>query len=153
MRESVEPKKKRLTMLKALLLLSLGPMLVVAIVLTLFGLMELSTALEEDVYHELIVAAENLKSHYELQMAETQDHQPVYDHTYVDGLKNNDIELTLFMENVRFVTSVEASDNESGRNEGTTASEEIWRIVSSGETYSEKNVPVNGINYYVSYFR
>ena len=90
MGESVEPKKKRLTMLKALLLLSLGPMLVVAIVLTLFGWMELSTALEEDVYHELIVAAENLKSHYEIQMAETQDHQPVYDHTYIDGIKDND---------------------------------------------------------------
>ena len=42
MGESVEPKKKRLTMLKALLLLSLGPMLVVAIVLTLFGWMELA---------------------------------------------------------------------------------------------------------------
>lgn len=151
MGESVEPKKKRLTMLKALLLLSLGPMLVVAIVLTLFGWMELSTALEEDVYHELIVAAENLKSHYEIQMAETQDHQPVYDHTYIDGIKDNDIEQTLFMENVRFLTSVEAADNESGRNEGTTASEEIWKIVSSGETYTERNVPVNGEEYYVAY--
>lgn len=63
----------------------------------------------------------------------------------------NGIELTLFTEDVRYITSIKDPNNESGRNEGTTADPEIWKIVSAGNKYEDKGVPVNGEDYYVAY--
>lgn len=144
-------KGKGLTMMKALLLTSLLPVLVVSIVLTAVGVRSLTSSLEEDVYHELEVAAEGLASFYVWDIVNMEEHMPVYEHDYVDSLLDNDIQLTLFLDNVRYITSIEDPSNPTGRNEGTTASDAIWADVKSGNTYTAKNVPINGENYYVVY--
>lgn len=143
--------KKKLSMLSALLLIGIMPVLATAIMLTLFSSIELSKSLEESTYHELLVAAENLKSYYLQDISNSQDHQPTYDHTYVDSLLDNDIHLTLFMKDVRYLTSIEDTSNPSGRNEGTAADAQIWALVSQGNNYMANKVPVNGDEYYVAY--
>jgi methyl-accepting chemotaxis protein len=63
----------------------------------------------------------------------------------------NDIQLTLFVGDVRYLTSITDSSNSSGRNEGTTANEEIWAEVSKGNQYTASGVDINGEKYFVAY--
>lgn len=154
-KEAKTPKKqkdkKRISMMTALILTGLIPTLLASAVITYVSSREMIAYLEEDVYHELSVAAEGLREFYENEMSLTGDHMPVYDHRYIDGLLDNDIQLTLFMEDVRFLTSITDDSNPSGRNEGTAADEKIWNTVSQGNDYNEKNVVINGEKYYVQY--
>ena len=69
----------------------------------------------------------------------------------MDSLLDDDIQLTLFMNDVRFVTSVTDANNPSGRNEGTNADPDIWAKVSAGEEFQQKGVVINGEEYYVIY--
>lgn len=142
---------KKISMMAALLLIALVPMMLTAIVITVLGCVELSTEVEEGVYETLYVAAEDLKSYYEWDIIHNEDHMPVYEHDYVDKLLGEDIELTLFVGNVRYITSMKDASNSTGRNEGTTASDAIWAEVSKGTQYNAKNVPINGKKYYVTY--
>lgn len=151
MAEGTQKTKKKIPILTALLMIALVPTVMAALVATIFGAIELKSSLEKDVEHELLIAAENLKSYYEWDINNLEDHQPVYEHDYVDSLKDNDIELTLFIENIRYITSIEDSSNPSGRNEGTPASDEIWAKVSSGQNILEKNVSIKGGKYFVAY--
>jgi methyl-accepting chemotaxis protein len=63
----------------------------------------------------------------------------------------NDIQLTLFLGDQRYLTSIKDSSNPSGRNEGTTANAEIWSVVSQGNEYTSSGVDVGGEEYFVAY--
>lgn len=151
-KEAKAPKtKKKVSMMTALVMIALLPIVITSVLLTFVSSQEMILSLESDVYHELGVAAEGLREYYENEMKSTEDHMPVYDHTYVEGLLDNDIHQTLFLEDVRYLTSITDSGNEAGRNEGTTANEAIWKTVSEGNEYHEKGVVINGEQYYVKY--
>lgn len=143
--------KKTISMMKALLLIGVLPTLVVAIVLTIVGAIELKDTLENDIYHELKVSAEGLAKYYEWDIANLEEHKPAYEHDYVDCLLDDDIQLTLFMDDVRYITSIKDKNNASGRNEGTKADPEIWKKVSSGETVELSDVAIGGKKFYVVY--
>jgi methyl-accepting chemotaxis protein len=49
------------------------------------------------------------------------------------------------------VTSITDASNETGRNEGTKASSEIWALVQKGQTYTADGVEINGEDYFVAY--
>ena len=143
--------KKKMTMMSALLMVALIPTIVSALVITFVAITSMSNALEYDVYHELKVAAEGLRGHYIGDIINSENHTPEYEHDYVDSLLDNNIHLTLFLNDVRYITSIEDSSNSSGRNEGTTADSDIWARVSSGEMVTQHNVDINGEKYYVAY--
>lgn len=68
---------------------------------------------------------------------------------FVDQVKEKTgAELTLFLENIRYNTTLLNSSGE--RNIGTEMSESIWQSVQSGEVYIGQAV-INGVNYYVNY--
>ena len=68
---------------------------------------------------------------------------------FVDSVKNKtDAELTLFLENIRYSTTLLNSSGE--RNIGTEMSESIWQKIQNGDTYIGK-ATINGLNYYVNY--
>ena len=113
-------------MMASLLLTAIIPTLLTAVVVAFIGCKSMTDSLEKDVYHELRVAAEGLSNYYEQEISNSKDQSPVYDHNYVDSLLDDDIQLTLFMNDVRFVTSVTDESNSSGRNEGTNADPDIW---------------------------
>ena len=144
-------RKKKMTMMSALLMVALIPTIVSALVITFVAITSMSNALEYDVYHELKVAAEGLRGHYIGDIVNSENHTPEYEHDYVDSLLENNIHLTLFLNDVRYITSIEDSSNSSGRNEGTTADSDIWARVSSGEMVTQNNVDINGEKYYVAY--
>lgn len=147
----MKKQKKTISMMASLLLTSILPTLLAAIVVAFIGCRSMAGSLEQDVYHELRVAAEGLSNYYEKEISAAEDHKPEYDHHYVDSLLNDDIQLTLFMNNERYITSVVDESNPNGRNEGTSASPEIWEQVSAGNEYKEKNVIIDGEAYYAIY--
>ena len=144
-------RKKKMTMMCALLMVALIPTIISALIIAFVATTSMSNALEYDVYHELEVAAEGLKAHYIDDIINSETHTPEYEHEYVDSLLEKQIHLTLFLNDVRYITSIEDSSNLSERNEGTTAGSDIWARVSAGETVTQNDVDINGAEYYVAY--
>lgn len=71
------------------------------------------------------------------------------DLSFVDSVKEKTgAELTLFLENIRFSTTLLNSSGE--RNIGTEMAPEIWQKVQAGEVYIGQ-AEINGQNYYVNY--
>jgi methyl-accepting chemotaxis protein len=147
----MERKKKWLTIMKALLLIALVPTVVATGAVSIVGALSMTSALKDDVYHELVVAAEGLEAYYTNDITLSGNQTPTYDHAYVDSLLDSDIQLTLFYGDERYLTSVTDSSNPTGRNEGTTANAEIWATVSQGNQYTSSGVNVNGADYFVAY--
>ena len=144
-------KKRTISMMASLLLTAMIPTLLSSIIIAFIGCESMASSLEKDVYHELRVAAEGLSNYYEQEIANSADHAPVYDHNYVDSLLDDDIQLTLFMNDVRYITSVVDESNESGRNEGTNSDPDVWAQVSAGNEFKQKNVIINGEKYFAIY--
>ena len=67
----------------------------------------------------------------------------------MDSLKDQDIELTVFMGDTRLMTS--ALNAEGKRNEGTQMDAKIWAEVSAGKDYTADGVVIGGKEYYVYY--
>lgn len=147
----MKKQKRTISMMASLLLTAIVPTLLAAIVVAFIGCKSMTDSLEQDVYHELRVAAEGLSNYYTQDISTSADGAPTYDHAYVDSLLNDDIQLTLFVNDVRCLTSVIDETNPSGRNEGTNADPDIWSLVSAGNEYKEKNVIIDGEKYYAMY--
>lgn len=140
-------KSMKLKFVTVLLLFALVPVLFAVILSVTIAATELKSNMEEDASKKLKVAAENLASYYEWDIIELG--APTYEHDYVDSLKGDGIELTVFENDVRYMTSLLNADG--SRNEGTNANADIWATVRSGKDYEAKNVAINGKKYFVYY--
>ena len=143
--------KKKLPMMTTLLLIAIVPTIVTAALVTIIGCVDLRESMESGVDRELQIAAEGLADFYHDDENILQDKEPEYDHTYIDSLEDEEIDLTLFLGDVRYLSSIPDPSTESGRSEGTTADPKIWEKVSKGETYDAKDVEIAGGKYYVTY--
>ena len=140
--------KKKTGFLTQILMFSMVPLVLVAVVLCVITSSKLSQSLEDSTYVQLKTAAEGLKWYYARDIINLGE--PNYEHDYVDNLKDQNIEQTLFIGDTRFITSI--IDAETGkRNEGTKADETIYKKVSEGEDYYEDGVVIGGREYYVYY--
>lgn len=140
--------KKKISLLTTIMLIGLIPLLLVAICLCVISVGKLEKNLKANVYDQLKVAAEGAEKYYSYDLIRTG--QIEYDHEYIDSLKNQGIELTIFLEDTRYLTSI--TDKTTGkRNEGTKADEKIYKQVSSGQDYKAENVIIGGSKYYVYY--
>lgn len=144
-------KKSTISMMQALLITALLPTIIAAVVIVAVGCVSMADTMERDLYHELYVAAEGLKEYYERDIINSGNNQPEYGHDYVDAFSEDGIQLTLFLDDVRYISSIKDPGNESGRSEGSAADEEIWARVSKGEEYEAKGVSIDGKDYYVAY--
>ncbi|MCR4956516.1 MAG: cache domain-containing protein [Lachnospiraceae bacterium] len=148
MKEERRSKDAKRSLMGALLLIGLAPMIVVGIATCLVAVFELRTNLEEDVYKNLEVATSSMVQYYADKLPTGEEKE--LDHTFVDAQKSHNIELTLFKEDVRIATSL--IDQSTGeRNEGTKAAEDIYAKVKTGQDYRQKNVDIGGTKYYVFY--
>ena len=139
--------KKKLNMTSMLLLIGFVPLLVSAVILCLVTGRSMMTTMEEDAYEKLRIASDDLRKYYEWDIINAGE--PTYEHDYIDSLKSRDIELTLFMGDTRFITSVIKDDGT--RNENTQMDAAIWAKVQNGEDVHAKGVNVGGHEYYVYY--
>lgn len=139
--------KKGINMTLTLLLIGFVPLILAGIILTVISSVEISGTMEEDVYNKLKVASEGMRQYYEWDIINAGE--PTYDHEYCDSLKSDGIELTLFMGDTCFVTSVVKADGQ--RNENTQMDAAIWERVKKGETVLADGVNVGGSEFYVCY--
>ncbi|MBQ7584488.1 MAG: cache domain-containing protein [Lachnospiraceae bacterium] len=139
--------KKKLSMTQTLLIIGFLPLLLSGVILCIVTGRTLTNTMESDAYQKLNIAADDLRKYYEWDIINAGE--PTYEHDYIDSLKSQDIELTLFMGDTRFITSVKKDDG--NRNEGTQMDSAIWARVKSGEDVHADGVNVGGHNYYVYY--
>ncbi len=105
--------------------------------------------LEAGTKEELMVASRSMKEFYENRINMTYGRFPPYDPSYVDSMKTLGVDLTLFKDNVRHVTSIK--DGNGNRIEGTKASDSVWNIVKEGKDFYDDDVVINDTDYYVYY--
>ena len=148
----MEPKKKRkISMLWTLLLIGMIPTLITALSIAFIGVLSLRSSLQDAIYSELKVAADALNRYYEWDIINNEDHMPAYEHDYVDSFVDKGIQLTVFVGDVRYISSIPDSSTASGRSEGTTADPDVWAQVSAGNIYTASDAKINGKPYYVVY--
>lgn len=141
-------KKIKISFLAMLLGLGIVPVFVGAVILTLVSVKQITSELESATYEKLNVAAKDLASYYEYDIKYVGDVEELV-HDYVDSLVSDEIELTLFKNDIRLLTSLK---NEAGeRNEGTAADAKIYADVMSGKIVEKDGVTIGGKQYYVCY--
>ena len=136
----------RLGFIAAILIMAMIPIIIVSVIASWICSSKVSSSLDTEIENELKVASEGLSMYYTPKILNGISD---FDHDYVDSLKDNDVDLTLFIGNERKVTSLRNSGG--GRNEGTKADNEIWSEVKKGNDYFSSDVVINDTEYYVYY--
>lgn len=147
-------KIKNFGFVQALLAMGCLPMIISVLVLAIFSVNTMREELEENVYARLKACATEVAVWYQYDIindALSLDPTSKEDTQFIDSLKSQEIELTLFQGDTRAMTSIADSSNASGRNIGTKANADIWNDVKSGKEYSGNHVQINGQDYYVYY--
>lgn len=131
------------------LLFALIPMVISILVLAVYNVSNLDSKLEENTYSKLKSNAIQVREYFEWDINEDILERDEVSMGFIDSLKDQEIELTLFEGNTRWLTSI-CNDN-GERNIGTTCDPEIWSTVSSGKDYSTDQVVISGEEYFVYY--
>lgn len=139
--------KAKLTLTNVLLMVGFIPLIAAGILICVISGITTSNNLTQDVYDKLFVASDGLRKYYQYEL-EAGNEMP-YEHDYVDMLKGDDIEMTLFMGDTRYMTS--ALNDKGERNEGTQMDAKIWAEVQKGNDYYADGVIIGGKPYYVYY--
>ena len=142
-------KKHKLSFLATSILMGLIPLLVAAVTISIVAINKTKSNLEERVYLQLQACAMSVRQYFEWDINEDILEVDEVSLEFIDSLKVQDVDLTLFLEDVRFITSVY---NENGeRNVGTKAAEGIWDSVRQGNDYRTNGTVIGGKKYYVYY--
>lgn len=139
--------KGKLSLTAVLLLIGFVPLVLSGIVTCIITANTVTKNLEDATFQKLKVAADGLRKYYQYDL--DLGNEVPYEHDYVDMLKEDDIEMTLFIGDTRRMTSVL---NENGeRNEGTKMDSAIWAKVQTGNDVTADGVKIGGQKYYVYY--
>lgn len=142
-------KKKKLPFLVTSMLIGLIPLFVASATISLVAIHKMKSNLEEDVYLRLQAASTAVREYFEWDIDENILAVDDASLGFIDSYTNQDIELTLFLKDVRFVTSIYKEDGE--RNIGTKSAEGIWETVKEGKEYFASGTVIGGNKYYVCY--
>ena len=142
-------KKYKLTFLTTSILMGLIPLLVASVTISAMAINKTKSNLEERVYLQLQACAMSVREYFEWDINEDILEVDEVSLEFIDSLKDQDVDLTLFIEDVRFITSIYNEDGK--RNIGTKSSEGIWDLVKQGKDYSAKGTVIGGRKYYVYY--
>lgn len=142
-------KKPKLNFMQMILLVGYTPLLIASIVLTIFASYQLRHNLEESVYSKLRSCAISVEQYFLWDIAEGILCKDEVSYEFIDSLKSEDVDLTFFNQNVRYLTSV--LDDSGNRIEDTKADDAIWEFVKRGNEYKADNVVIGDSEYYVYY--
>lgn len=140
-------KNRKISLTAVLLLISFVPLILSGIIICTATAHTMSGNLESATYEKLHVAADGLRQYYQYDIEQGEDIE--YEHSYVDMLKGEDIEMTLFQGDTRLMTS--ALNDKGERNEGTQMASDIWAKIQAGEDVHADGVNIGGKEYYVYY--
>ena len=142
-------KGKRLDFLRVIMLIGSVPLLSAIIILTIYAAMKMENELETSTYARLRACAISVQKYFERDIREENLEKDDVSYEFIDSLQKNEIELTFFEGDTRFITSIK--DKSGNRVEGTKALEEIWNIVKTGKDYQSDGIDIFGAKYYVYY--
>lgn len=144
-------KKKGISLLGTLLLMGALPLICAAIVMTVVAAFSIKEEVEEETYEKLRIAAESVDQYfiYDVIANGEVDYEEYADHEFMECMKSEDVELTLFQDNIRVLTSLKNGDG--SYNEGTTASDEIYNKVKNGDSFKSDDIVIGDEDYYVYY--
>lgn len=142
-------KGKRLDFLRVIMLIGSVPLLSAIIILTICAAMKMENELETSTYARLRACAISVQKYFEWDIREEILEKDDVSYEFIDSLQKDEIELTFFEGDTRFITSVK--DKNGNRAEGTKASEEVWNIVKTGKDYQSDGIDISGAKYYVYY--
>lgn len=142
-------KGKRLDFLRVIMLIGSVPLLSAIIILTICAAMKMENELETSTYARLRACAISVQKYFEWDIREDILEKDDVSYEFIDSLQKDEIELTFFEGNTRFITSIK--DKSGNRVEGTKASEEVWNIVKTGKDYQSDGIDISGAKYYVYY--
>lgn len=142
-------KGKRLDFLRVIMLIGSVPLLSAIIILTIYAAMKMENELETSTYARLRACAISVQKYFEWDIREEILEKDDVSYEFIDSLQKDEIELTFFEGDTRFITSIK--DKSGNRTEGTKASEEVWNIVKTGKDYQSDGIDISGAKYYVYY--
>ena len=142
-------KKKGVSIYLLEILFALVPLLIGAFVLTITAVKQLNANMVEGAYERLEVAAIGAAKYFEYDIQNEIIAQDDASFDYADSFKGDAVDITIFQNDVRYITSIKNADG--SRNIGTTASPEIWSQCQAGNTVEKDNVDIGGNKYYVFY--
>lgn len=142
-------KGKRIDFLRVIMLIGSVPLLSAIIILTIYAAMKMENELETSTYARLRACAISVQKYFEWDIREEILEKDDVSYEFIDSLQKNEIELTFFEGDTRFITSIK--DKSGNRVEGTKASEEVWNIVKTGKDYQSDGIDISGVKYYVYY--
>lgn len=144
-------KSKGISLLMTLLLMGALPLISAALIMIVIAATSIKSEVERETYDKLRVGGECVNQYfvYDIVANGQVDYEEYSDHEFMESVKDENVDLTLFKGDTRFLTSVK---NEDGSyNEGTQASEKVYAAVSKGEIFTADDVVINGVDYYVYY--
>ena len=142
-------KTKGLSIYGMQIMFALIPLVVGAILLTIFSLVNITSNMEESMYSRLRAVATGTQKYFEYDVIRgdiTADEESL---AYCDTIKAQGVEVTVFEADTRLITSLRNADG--SRNIGTKANADIWSTVKTGKDYRASGVKINGSDYYVYY--
>ena len=128
---------------------ALVPLIIGAVILTYFAVKEINASLVDGVYNSLEVAAEGAARYFEYDIHEGIIAQDDESFAFCDAFKKNKVEVTIFKDNIRFITSLKNDKGE--RNIGTKSDDAIWASCQAGKDVRKNGVVIGGKKYYVYY--
>ena len=144
---------KNFTLKKMIILFAMVPLITAIVTLAVFNMLYMRSALGTQVRNTLQVAATDLYEYYIYDLRNQEnlvDGWIEYETDYIDHLKDEGVELTMFKGDTRFCTSIK--DASGKRIEGTKASDAVIReVIQGGNVYFSDDTVINGDKYYVYY--
>ena len=116
-------KGKRLDFLRVIMLIGSVPLLSAIIILTICAAMKMENELETSTYARLRACAISVQKYFEWDIREDILEKDDVSYEFIDSLQKDEIELTAFEGDTRFITSIK--DKIGKRVEGTKGSEEV----------------------------
>lgn len=130
-------------------LFALLPLLIGVVGVTISSILQVDKQMETATYSNLQTASIATARYFEYDINEGILSQDETSFEYCDSFKDTGVEVTLFVDDTRYVTSLKNADG--SRNIGTKADSTIYQTVKAGGTVAKKNVTIGGKKYYVFY--
>lgn len=141
--------KVKLGYLQVILMIGCIPLTVAIMAITIYSAGKVKSELIDSTYLRLKTCATSVEQYFTWDIRENILERDEISYQFIDSLKADDIEQTLFIGDERFITSI--IDENGNRNEGMKAEPEIWELVKAGNDYKASGVEIQGEKYYVYY--
>lgn len=134
--------KGKLGYLQVILMIGCIPLTVAIMAITIYSAGKMKSELIDSTYLRLKTCTTSVEQYFTWDIREDILERDEISYQFIDSLKADDIEQTLFIGDERFISSI--IDEKGKRNEGTKAEPEIWEQVKAGNDYKASGVEIQG---------